>query len=226
MKTAFIIRMHYKRDDKKWLWRLAYFQAIVLPKILAQKDKDFDICMRVNPHHADQVLALSDKIKIFDATPSRRDWVDPKYRKKQKKYFIDFLDYKHLVGLDKYDIQIGIDSDDILLRDDFVSRVKEEVLKDPSKSLHISFQPHIFHTNTLRMFECPTKYGVGHGSPIFALYQTQDQKRYLYAYEESHLKMPTNAKRKIRIEEDYCCYSVHSCNSSTGLYPNLLQIMI
>lgn len=226
MKTAFVIRMHYKKTDKRWPWRLAYFQAVVLPKILAQKDQDFDICMRVNPHHSDQVLALSDKIKIFDAIPKKRDWVDPKYRRKQKKYFVDFIDYKYLTGLDRYDIQIGIDSDDIILRDDFVSRAKQEVLKDPTKSLHISFQPHIFHANTLRMFECPTKYGEAKGSPIFAYYQPESQKRYIYAYEYSHLKMPTNATRKIRIEEDYCCYSVHDCNSSTGLYHNMKQILI
>lgn len=229
-KTAFIIRMHFKKNDPRWEWRLAYFRSVVLPKILDQTDKDFDICMRVNKHHAEQVQALSDRIKIFDVVPEKNGYIDPKNRRKARKYFIDFIHYKYTVGLEKYDIQIGIDSDDMPLRNDFVERVKMECMRYPDLPLHISFQPHIFHVPTLRMFECPMNYGskLTNGSPIFAIYQPKasENQRYIFAYSDSHLQLPNKIKRAIRIEEDYCCYSVHGKNSSTGLYPNLKQIMI
>jgi len=230
MKTAFIIRLHYQKSDPKWPWRLAYFQAMVLPKLLAQTDQDFDICVRVNDHHAEQVQALSDRIKIFTVKRQHRHYVKPGYVYKRRKYFVDFLDFNMTQGLEKYDIQIGIDSDDMILRDDFVERVKLECMRKPDKSLHIGFQPHIFQPSTLRMFKCPVEYNDGRGSPVFVLYQPLDvpfyNKKYVFAYEDSHLKLPGYMDRKIRIEEDFCCYSVHDNNASTGLpkYPE--QIMI
>lgn len=227
MKTAFVIRMHFKKNDPRWSWRLAYFRAVVLPKLLAQTDQDFDICLRVNPHHVAEVQAISDRIKIFDIVQSRKNWIKPGYRHKAKRYFVDFIEFKYLVGFERYDIQIGIDSDDMPLRTDFVARIKEECARvSAGKTLHISFQPHIFHVPTLRMYKCPTEYGEAKGSPIFALYQPAGVKRYIFAYEDSHLKLPTYTDRKIRIEEDYCCYSVHDNNSSTYLYPNLQQILV
>ncbi len=110
LTTAFIIRMHFEKNDPRWSWRLAYFQSIVLPKILMQDDQDFDICIRANKYHTDELKALSHKIKVFDAKTSKKGWIKPGYEEKVGKYFIDFLNFEDLTGLHKYDIQIGIDS--------------------------------------------------------------------------------------------------------------------
>lgn len=218
--------MHFKQDDPRWSWRLAYFQSVVLPKILAQTDQDFDICMRVNEHHAEEVKALSDKIKVFDVKPEKRGWVKPGYAHKMKRYFVDFIPFEDTVGLDRYDIQIGLDSDDMPLKDYFVERIKNEFAEYPDRTQHLSFQPHIFHTPSLRMYKCPVEYGAKHGSAIFAIYQPQDRDQYLFAYHDSHLKMPSYFESARRIEEDFCCYSVHDHNSSTGLLPNAKQILV
>lgn len=226
MKTAFIIRMHFKENDPRWPWRLAFFKSMVLPKLLRQTDQDFDICMRVNPHHKEQVKELSDKIKIFDVKARKRNYIKPGYEDKSKRYFVDFVDYKDTVGLGKYEIQIGLDSDDLILRPDFVERVKRECERRAEETVHISFQPHIFHVPTLRNYRCPVRYGESKGSPIFALYQPKGIENYLFAYEDSHLLLPRYVHKKLRIEEGYCAYSVHACNSSTGLYNNARQILI
>ena len=226
LTTAFIMRMHYKKNDPRFEWRLAFFASMVLPKLLAQTDQNFDICMRVNEHHADRVRALSDKIKIFNVAPRVKNKIKNGYRSKARKYFIDFVDFKHVVGLDKYDIQIGLDTDDMPLRGDFVERIKDEVVTRGGKSIHISFQPHVFHVPTLRMFEAPVKYGARKGSAIFALYQSDEVRKYVFAYEDSHLKMPRFAVTRIAIEEDFCAYSVHDNNASTSLLPNSKQICI
>lgn len=230
MKTAFIIRLHYKKNDPKWSWRLAYFRSMILPKILAQTDQDFDICLWVSDHHLKEVKAISDRFKFFKPMDRYKNYLKQGYRHKIKKYFVDFRDYKMLVGLEKYDIQIGIDSDDMITRDDFIERIKKECSKKPEKSLHIGFQPYIFQPSTLRTFKCPFPYHDGRGSPIFVLYQPLDvdfyNTHYVFAYEDSHLKLPRYMDRKKMIGENYCCFSVHDCNASTYLHSQPKQIMI
>ncbi len=216
--------MHFKRDDPRWTWRLSYFASMVLPRLLAQKNQSFDICMRVNSWHKKEVEALSDRIKVFDIDPKKRNYVKHGYQDKCKRYFVDFIEYPYLVGFGRYDIQIGLDSDDLILRNDFVDRVKRECDKRGYRPMHIGFQPHIFHTPTLRMFKCPTEYNDVKGSPIFVLYQPEKKKRYMYAYEDSHLLLPRYMGKTIRIEENYCAYSVHEHNSSSKLYPNMEKI--
>lgn len=225
--TAFIIRLHYKKDDPKWLWRYSYFASMVLPKLLAQDDQDFDICIRANPWHKAQIEALSPKIKVFDVKKERKDFIKAGYEEKCKKYFVDFVYYEDLKDFRMYEIQIGIDSDDMILRTDFVTRVKNEC-RESKSSLHISFQPNIFHVPTLRNYRCDFKYGEYKGSPIFVLYQPQcsEEYRYVFAYEDSHLKLPKYMRRAIRIEGNYCSYSVHCHNASTGLNHNAQQILI
>lgn len=221
MKTAFIIRMHYSYDDPKWDWRLAYFKAMVLPKLLDQTDLNFDICMWVNPHHQEEVLSLSEKIKVFTGDVTE----DIRHRKKGGKYFVDFTEFENLKGLDKYELQIGLDTDDLILRKDFVSRIREECSKRDYK-FHISFQPYVFDARSLRTFEAPMKYQGKKGSAIFALYQPNVEKRFIFAYHDSHLRLPFHAKESLFIDEGYCAYSVHDLNESTSLIPNSKQILL
>lgn len=223
MKTAFIIRMHFPKDDPRFDWRLSFFKSMVLPRLLSQTDQDFDICIRVNQHHKQYIENIHPKIKTFQSV-NFENKIHQRYKHKIGKYFVDFIRQEDLVGLDKYEIQIGLDSDDLILRDDFIERIKLEC-KNTDHSLHISFFPHIFDVKNLRMFECPTPYGPQKGSPIFAIYQPKKHKKYYYAYHESHLTLPKRFKQAKRINEDFCCYCVHDNNSSTFLLPNLQQIL-
>lgn len=226
--TAFIIRMHFSKDDKRYPWRFNYFASMVLPKLLSQNDQDFDICIWANKWHAKEIKALSPKIKIFDVVPEKHGHIKPGYEEKAKIYFVDFVNFEDTRGLKQYEIQIGIDSDDMPIRDDFISRIKKEVAFAKSKPLHISFQPQVFQPSTLRTYRCDFVYGPAKGSPIFAIYQPAKTSKaeYIFAYEDSHLKLPKIVKRAIRIAEPYCVYSVHKCNSSTLLHPNQRQIML
>jgi len=99
------------------------------------------------------------------------------------------------------------------------------VAKRPDKSLHISFQPYIFHAPTLRNYRCNFHYGPEKGSPVFVLYQPK-KTDFMYAYEDSHLKLPSYMQQAIRINEGYCSYTVHDFNSSTRLNRNARQTYI
>jgi len=60
-----IIRFHYEKNDPRFDWRLAYFKAMVLPRILNQSYKNFDIAIWCNPEHDEIFKALSPRIKVF-----------------------------------------------------------------------------------------------------------------------------------------------------------------
>lgn len=220
--------MHFAKNDPRWQWRFSYFASMVLPKLLAQTSQDFDICIRANAWHADELRALSPKIKVFDVKHTEKGKIKRGYAEKAKIYFVDFVDFKDTKGLEKYEVQIGIDSDDMILSPGFIDAVKMEIQKYPNKSLHISFQPFIFHAPTLRNFKCKFQYGPEKGSPIFAIYQpeTNKRKKFIFAYEDSHLKLPRYFEKAVRITDGFCSYSVHDFNSSTRLYPNSRQTLL
>lgn len=229
MKTAFIIRMHYKHDDPRWPWRKAYFESMVLPRLLAQTDQDFDICIRANILHMDELEAMSEKIKTFDVKSEKRDWIKPGYEQKAKRYHVDFVNFSDTVGLDRYDIQIGLDSDDLIIRDDFVEKIKKEC-ESAEGTLHLSFQPYMFHVPTLRTYRCALRYSGTKGSPFFALYQPKERERvdgeFVFAYEDSHLKLHQYMDETRTIEDGYCAFSIHDKNASTYLYAGSKQILI
>lgn len=217
--------MHFPKDDPRWSWRFNYFASMVLPKILAQRDQDFDICIRANKWHAKELKALSPKIKIFDVKEKEKGKIKKGYEEKAKIYFVDFVDFQDTKGLKRYDIQIGIDSDDMPINIDFVTRLKKECINRLMTSLHVGFQPYIFEASTLRTFKS-FRYSAERGSPIFALYQPNKKREYVFAYEDSHLKLPQYMEQSITISEGYCAFSVHNFNSSTRLGSNAQQIRV
>jgi len=202
MKKAFIIRFHYTKDDPKFEWRFQYFKEEVLPRILAQTDQDFDIAIWCEKHHEDIFRSLSQKIKTFQATYAKRD----------SHLFIDYTEWENVSGLGKYNIQIGLDSDD-LIETNFVETVTK--LCTGHKSILISFQPvkmDIFTGERYKM----DQYSQFRGSPIFAFYQP-NLDDYKFAYHTSHLRMPKIAQRIIIIPEGYAMMSIHGKNDSTKI---------
>jgi hypothetical protein len=221
---AIIIRMHYLKGDQKFEWRFAYFQAMVLPSILRQRNKDFDIAIWCNEWHAERFRRLSGRIKTFGIAPEVEGKIKPGYEKKAKIFFVDFVDWKNVVGLEKYDIQTAIDSDDLLLRRDFIDRIENECRRTRG-SLHISFQPYMFHVPMLRTFTCPMKYNPKKGSPFYSIYQP-DKNKFFFAYHDSHLQMWKYMDRSITIPEGYCTFSIHGKNETTYLYRGARKIVL
>lgn len=211
MTHAIIIRFHYKDNDPRFQWRLAYFQAMVLPRILRQTKKNFDIAVRCNPKHADIFQKMNRRIRTFTVSGEKESHII----RGGKKYFIDFVPWKDVIGLEKYDIQTGIDSDD-LISENFIERIENEIRqRNPNKSLHVSFQPGIFNAATLQKYPMKVSYGEKKGSAFFSIYQP-NKKKYIFAYEDSHLRLWKYFDKSVTIPYGYCWATVHGFNESTN----------
>jgi choline kinase len=209
MKTGFIIRCHYEEKDPRFPWRLAYFQGMVLPRIQAQTDKDFDICIRCNPAHDE----------LFEKMGCKPFHVKEEYvayrlsQNEHRKYFIDFVKWEDVIDLEQYDIQIGLDSDD-LISPWLVAHVKK-LCSQSSTSLHISFQPEYFYIDSLKLAQHPVRYSTRNGAMVFALYYP-DKTKYHHCYEVSHRKLWKLAAKSVQVPSGFCWMTVHSQNESTG----------
>lgn len=215
MQAAFIIRFHYKQTDNDFDWRYSYFRAIVLPRLLDQTNQDFEIAVWCNPWHHKHFLSLSDKIRVFGVRPEVDGYIRPEDRERASRFHVDFTYWRDVIGLPPYDLQIGLDSDD-LIRETYVSRIFQEIDKHKRGSLHIGFQPMVFNLKNLSQYDFKAKYGPEHGSPFFALLQP-DKRSFIFAYEHSHLKMPAFFDRTVSIPEGFCWFSIHDRNASTQL---------
>ncbi len=219
MITAGIItRFHYAENDPRFLWRFNYFQNTVLPRILKQDTKGFDLCIRCEPHHDDLFLSLENMcynegvpLKVFKVKNERA-----RYRQiNKKKYFLDFVLWKDVIGLPTYDLQSGLDSDD-LIGPEYMTKVFDTVYSYKDQSLHLSFQPKILDIKTQRERSIRVKYHPKKGSAFLSLYQP-DKTNYKFIYECSHLTMWRNAKTSLTLPVGYCWASVHGYNESTGV---------
>jgi hypothetical protein len=203
--------MHYQEGDPRFDWRLAYFRAMVWPLIQNQTRKDFDVAIRCNEWQEPILKRINPSIITFHTKKQLA-----RYRLYNgKRYFYDFCKWKDVVGLPQYDIQSGLDSDD-LIRRDYIERVREEIDKaTPGESLHVSFQPMLFNSKTFEQRSMTTRYGSKKGSAFLTLYQP-NKRNYKFIYEESHLTIGGNAQRSIIIPEGYCWATAHGINESTG----------
>lgn len=211
MTHALIIRFHYEKDDKRYPWRLAYFKSMVLPRILNQTVKNFEIYMRVNPWQVEEVKALDPRINIFMVEHEKADY---KYTG-GKKYFLDFVPYKQVCGLPMFDIQSGLDSDD-LIAPDYMETVQRVISEQGDERVHVCYQPEIFDLKDLKIRPIGTTYTPTKGSAFLSLYQPKKIREYKFIYEESHLKMGRGIK-SIVLPAGKCWATVHGKNESTGV---------
>ena len=207
-----IVRCHYKENDQRFEWRLEYFKNEVLPRLLAQTNQNFDIAIYCNKAHAELFKELSDKIITFQAKKSNTVY---RTTVNKRTYYSDFMPWSNVVGLEKYDIQTGLDSDDLVTAG-YIERIQHEVRKrDVNKSLHITFQPDLLEWSTQKRFPITTHYSVpSRGSAFFSIYQPKKDK-YIFAYEYSHLTIGENFKESIMITGKYCSMTIHGRNEST-----------
>jgi len=210
-----IIRFHYPKGSPIFKWRLAYFKAMVLPRLLNQTNKDFDIAIRCNPEHRKIFESLNKKIRTFDVKPGTGTRRIKKVH--GKNYFLDFVRWDDVVGLGKYEIQSGLDSDDLISLD-YIQTIKDEIKKnDSNRSLHISFQPDIFDMYGLKKMSIGCMYSDKRGSAFFTIYQPKDKKKYIFAYEASHLVLPLMFEKSVILPVGKCWATVHGLNESTTL---------
>lgn len=206
---ALIIRFHYKEDDPRFGWRFSYFVAMVLPRIMKQTDQNFDICIWCNPKHDQMFKALSPRIKVFHV---EKDVVKYKQRANGRTYYYDFTQWEDVIGLDKYDIQVGVDSDDFI-GPNFIEIIRREC-ENAKESLHICFQPRTFNLKTLEV-KGMMRYHARRGSAFLALYQP-DKTNYKFIYCDSHITMWKHAKKSISFPAGHCWATIHDINESTG----------
>jgi hypothetical protein len=234
---AVVVRIHSRPDDegrRSFRWRLHYFAAELMTRLERQSSQDFDILVRTHPSgwQDEAILALSPKIKVFHALPEWQEHIRPQDKARARRYWIDFIEYKHLADFPRYDIQTGIDSDDLVLRADFIETIERHVQAEPERSLHISFQPYVFDWRLLGAYECQHRYSTTKGSPMFSLYQPPDHEPYVHAYHDSHLKMQTFAERRLFIDatatvKGFVAFTCrHGDNSSTQLSTKAIPIRV
>ncbi len=204
-----IIRFHYQADDPRFEWRFGFFKTIVWPRILAQTDQGFDVAIRCNVAHE----------FLFKSLPGGKNIItfqtaDDSARYKQngrKRYFHDFVPWEAVAGLPQYDIQIGLDSDD-LVSPQYVALIQEAC--QGKDSVHVCFQPQLFRLSTLRI-EPMAEYSRERGSAFRALYQP-DKSDYKFIDSVSHMVLGTLAKKSVVYGTGHCFATAHDLNESTG----------
>jgi hypothetical protein len=214
--AVLIIRFHYADNDPRFYWRFKYFRNEVLPRILAQTNQNFDIAIRCNPEHDKLFQELNPRIKTFHIRNERVSYFKSK---NGKRYFRDHARWDEVEGLPMYDIQMGLDSDD-LITPDYVQIMRETCRKfagiagNTDKKLHLSFQPRKIYLKTGReigmMEYTPTR-----GSAFMALFQPIKDATYKFIYCMSHLNLCKIADDSITIPSGHCLVSIHGHNEST-----------
>ena len=230
---AVIIGFHYPdsypRD--KLEWRFSYFRSMVLPRILRQTIQSFVIAVRTTPVFAQRFRELSDRIITFDVKPGFENWIPPGYDPEEfeinrRRCFVDFVPWEAIEGLKQYDIQTSVDSDDLLLREDFIDRIEKECYATPpNQSLHIHFQPYIYDVPSLSFYNLPVPYDRENGSQFFSLYQP-DKDGFVFVGQDSHRRIGKLMERSVIIDPGYVGFSIHWANASSSLYPGAEKITL
>lgn len=200
--TAIVTRFHYPEDSKKFEWRFQFYAKAVLPLLLVQEDQDFDIAIWCNPWHEDRIRSLSPRIKTFSATH---------HPPKRTRGFNDFTRWDNVSGMEKYRIQINLDSDD-LAGPEYVKIV--HACCAGYESVFVGFNPFIIDMKSGRVgFLGP--YTDSFTPAFFALCQREEDE-YVFAYHDSHTRMWQQAERTILVSHGHCCATAHDMNASTG----------
>src|SRR3972149_4656365 len=126
-----VIRFRYPEITEGVKWRFNYLKSEVLPRLLRQSRQDFDLAILCNPQHRDLIKSLGHKIiPCF----IKEEWVGQQH--------VDFLPYENIIGLRRYKIQTAVDSDDLILREDYIAKI-ESLFASKRHSCYLSFQPYI-----------------------------------------------------------------------------------
>jgi hypothetical protein len=207
MNQVVITRMLYAEDDPRFEKRLATYRAICLPRLERQTVRDFDISVLCNKAHADI-------FKKMGVIPSymKDGWLG----RKPNKFWSCLTTWDNIEGLEKYDIQTNIDSDD-MLAPNYIWRIRKAIeLDGGERSMHIHFQPRLFSFFTLEEKEQKKKYNNKEGSAFYSFYQP-NKKNYVYIGETSHITAASFMDKTVLVGEGYCWIGIHDDNDSSSM---------
>lgn len=205
MSTAIITRFHYPKGHPKFKWRFDYYAREVLPRIFQQTDQNFEIWIWCEPHHDKLFRLLSPRINIFHAT----------YQPRKSRFFIDFTPFENTDGLPKFNVQVGLDSDE-LIEPDYIEKIHEHCTGNQKKC--IMFQGLLLDVRTGKKYHMRRTYGEHFGSAMFAFYQPDIVDDYFFILQTSGHRAPKFAEKVIVVPEGYVLVSVHGHNDSTSLH--------
>ena len=208
LRHAVVVRLHYQPDDPKFDWRLAFFRAMVLPRLISQRGllrhgEDFEIWVVCHPQHVQKIEALGNVHVV--GLP-------------------DFSTLGMWTGqaladaLPRFDIQTALDSDDLVSLD-YIARIQEEVGKSLERTLIVSFQPYKVNLLDLRRYVIWERYYEQQCSMFWTLY-TPPGEEYRSVLEFDHSFAWKWCPNVVTIPEGYCDMAIHGTNLETGLEPH------
>ena len=204
---AVITRLHYAKDDPKFIGRLETYKKYTLPSLLNQTDSDFDIYIWCEPHHDELFLSLHDRVKVMHATTEVR---------RKGRFFVDFTTYDK-TNLPRYETQLGLDSDDEILPNT-IEEVKKH-LNGSRKAISIQPVKKDSKGNTYKMANYQRLKRI---SPIFAIHQPDEP--YLFIYEYGHFSdMPKQFNEIVYLPE-LAIMNIHDSNESTYIEKGDIKI--
>jgi len=201
MTHVVVTRMLYQ-DSEPFLKRLELYYKL-FNSLKNQTVQNFDIAVLCNRKHADILK------EIF------RDSVIPFFTKEDNfgqrdKTWHCKIPWEEIEGLNMYDIQSNIDSDD-WVSENYIETIQKHC-KD--KSLHIHFQPTLVRLKTGQTKSMNSVYNKYNGSAFYSLYQP-DKSNYIYIGQDGHRRMQNYAEESILIPEGYAFVGIHDNNDST-----------
>ncbi len=196
---------------------MAYFAAMCLPRI-RDAALNADVYLRVQEWQRPWCDSLG--CIPWTVRPEFEGWIKPGYEEKATRYHVDFVPWEGVVGLQRYDLQIAIDSDELLLRPGLMQRLQSEIATAPEgESCHVSFQHEMFDVRDCRLYRSQFRYSTEKGSPLYALWQPNPEEPYVFAYDDSHQRIGQQMRHRRFVadggQDAYVAASVHTWNAST-----------
>lgn len=204
MKSHIIISRLFYQDENELKERLDIYKQTALKSLLTQEDQHFDIAILCKPQHRDIIKIHPRIIPFF----SDKDKIRILYNGGT------FFQWKDVYGIDKYDIQTSLDSDDSV-SPEFTKKI-QEVMADKKQITHIHFQPLLRDYETGEVKKMKLQYGKELQSMFFSLYQPS-KDNYIYIGQDSHTVFGKYAEESILIPEGYCWLNIHSKNSGSTM---------
>lgn len=210
--AAIITRFHYPPAKRKQFeWRFGYWRDRVLPTLAAQSDRDFDIWVWCEPEHERLFQALSTPelaVNTFRA----------EYRPQRKgRYHVDFTTFEQTQGLPRYELQIGLDSDDMLATP-AVAQIRRAVAGARMRRL-VSLQPVLLDAADGRLYRMNRRYNGRSCSAVFGMYQPRAMwsRGFYFPYHTGHVTLRRLVPDMRYLPEGLALASVHSHNETTAL---------
>ena len=201
-----ISRMWY-HEEEDLLERIKIYEANLLPILLNQEDKDFDIGVLCRKEHEQIIKKIHPRIIPFFT--DKESWTI------RDIFWALFVEWKDIYGLNKYDIQTNVDSDD-LVSTRFTKIIRQTVLENTETSTHIHFVPLIRNYYTGEVEEIRENYSNGSDSSFYSLYQP-NKEDYVYIGQDSHTKFSKYAQKSILIPEGEVWVNIHDSNDSSTM---------